>query len=1255
MQRMETMQSLLRTARDGYLALALLASAATPALAAREAPTPDPSRELIVLLDRGQDLPTPEDLVARVRQKRPLPSSWGLGSPTGARYLVPEADRNLSGDVDPESPSGLLLRYVVLSYPLPVEKDLLLKSMGSNPNLRFAGENFQLGVSATPNDPLFPLPPGSPTPDQYQWGSAALHLPEAWDYNKGHGYIGIVDLGLAVQHPDLRAFHKVGSTWIFDRGNYRSHLAFDYGYPNEGPGCPGDPNATPGCVDEGQAEFVSPTVSCPGGVCTPSLAGHGTHVSGIAGATANNATDVAGACWNCSLISSKVSQLAFGTGGWRNAATPRDVIVAGINGAIQKGAQALNLSLGYRPNQSPPNCAANPADPFCVALQLAEERDVVFVAAAGNDNDGTPDWPALDPRVLGIAGIDAAGNSWNDCSPSLTFECGTNYSPQMINSPAKQILSTFYPTLPYSGSTCPGNAATGPCTGTSMASPYIAGSVGVLRSVNPLLDRDDVKTLLTANVENPSGWNLANGLGKPNVGAAVRSALGSANGAQIQNRLTPLFSLYSATAEDFLYTTVPQMASAAVLDAAGYTSTGPFVASYANFPGTTCQVGPCSPTTPSASVFVFTGDRAPFAGAPALVPLYRMTFRGSNPNGNSGHRDSTYTTEDAGVVLFKGVGYELDGIEGYIFPRCTPEPSCKPAGTVKLYRRYHPQRDDFAIFPESELAFMTGQGYTSTGGGTLNEVLGYVYANADADADQLIDGFEGLLGTNPAVADSDCDGAGDGAEVLGFPNGDPLGGPGCAPPVARFTFSCTALGCSFDGSASSASGAITAYAWTFGDGGTGSGAATSHTYGMEGTYTAKLTVTTAGGLTASLSRRVQLTSAAAAPAEKFFTVPLCRVYDSRTGTILSNNQTRLVQVTGNCNVPTTAKSVSVNVTAYSPTSKGSLTIVPGDQPAFPYTDLPFTLFFYPTPARSNNAILQLSTNGAGRLAATPAISGFNGKVHLVLDVNGYFSEDAAPAPGAQGPLGFQTVTPCRLADTRLPAPNPLAPGVARSFSVQGACGIPAGAAAVALNASAVAPSPAGEIVFFPADTGAPGVTNVTFSSAPSSATANGARLRLAPTAPDFKALFNSSNGTGSSHLVLDAEGYFKSDAPLRYHPIVPCRAADTRYADQGAPALAPGQTRTFQVRGNCGVPASAKAVFANLFAATPGGTGFLAAFAGGTAYPGTATVNFDTAQGAIANGVIVPLSTGGPAGDDLAVMAGVAGTDLVLDLFGYFD
>jgi PKD repeat protein len=68
-----------------------------------------------------------------------------------------------------------------------------------------------------------------------------------------------------------------------------------------------------------------------------------------------------------------------------------------------------------------------------------------------------------------------------------------------------------------------------------------------------------------------------------------------------------------------------------------------------------------------------------------------------------------------------------------------------------------------------------------------------------------------------------------------------------SPPVASFTYSCTFLACSFDGSGSTAQPTAT-YAWSWGDGSpNGSGKTASHTFGAAGTYGVVLWVTDAGG------------------------------------------------------------------------------------------------------------------------------------------------------------------------------------------------------------------------------------------------------------------------------------------------------------------------------------------------------------------------------------------------------------------------
>jgi PKD repeat protein len=85
------------------------------------------------------------------------------------------------------------------------------------------------------------------------------------------------------------------------------------------------------------------------------------------------------------------------------------------------------------------------------------------------------------------------------------------------------------------------------------------------------------------------------------------------------------------------------------------------------------------------------------------------------------------------------------------------------------------------------------------------------------------------------------------------------------PPTAAFTVSCGGLSCTVDASGSTDSdGSITSYAWTFGDGTTGTGASVTHAYGAAGTYSIGLTVTDNRGGSGSTSQPVTVSVPTAA-------------------------------------------------------------------------------------------------------------------------------------------------------------------------------------------------------------------------------------------------------------------------------------------------------------------------------------------------------------------------------------------------------
>jgi len=103
------------------------------------------------------------------------------------------------------------------------------------------------------------------------------------------------------------------------------------------------------------------------------------------------------------------------------------------------------------------------------------------------------------------------------------------------------------------------------------------------------------------------------------------------------------------------------------------------------------------------------------------------------------------------------------------------------------------------------------------------------------------------------------------------------------PPVAAFGSSCTALGCDFDGSGSSdPDGAITSYAWDFGDGATGTGPQPTHGYAAAGTYDVVLTVTDDRGGTDTASGSVTVRTAGQSAA---FVVAAAATVNSATASV----------------------------------------------------------------------------------------------------------------------------------------------------------------------------------------------------------------------------------------------------------------------------------------------------------------------------------------------------------------------------------
>lgn len=122
--------------------------------------------------------------------------------------------------------------------------------------------------------------------------------------------------------------------------------------------------------------------------------------------------------------------------------------------------------------------------------------------------------------------------------------------------------------------------------------------------------------------------------------------------------------------------------------------------------------------------------------------------------------------------------------------------------------------------------------------------------------------------------------------------------------------------------------------------------------------------------------------------------------------------------------------------------------------------------------------------------------------------------------------------------------------------------------------------------------------------------------------------------------------------PYQYYSLTPCRVVDTRNAASvnGGPALTTAR-RDFKVRGNCGVPTTAKAVSINVTVTNASSTSWLTIWPSGGSIPVVSTINFDASTTALANGAIIGLSTNT---NDLSVQNAVGTVNVIIDVTGYF-
>jgi uncharacterized repeat protein (TIGR01451 family) len=152
---------------------------------------------------------------------------------------------------------------------------------------------------------------------------------------------------------------------------------------------------------------------------------------------------------------------------------------------------------------------------------------------------------------------------------------------------------------------------------------------------------------------------------------------------------------------------------------------------------------------------------------------------------------------------------------------------------------------------------------------------------------------------------------------------------------------------------------------------------------------------------------------------------------------------------------------------------------------------------------------------------------------------------------------------------------------------------------------------------------------------------------------------SEGNGTNETTTLTDDPGAPGSANPTAfvvgaaYYTVSPCRVLDTRNpaGSYGGPALVPGADRTFTVGGQCGVPATAKAVSVNLAVTEPTATGNLRLYPAGSPLPLVSSINYAAGQ-TRSNNAVVPLNALGEIAARCTQASGAA--HFILDVNGYF-
>ncbi len=222
--------------------------------------------------------------------------------------------------------------------------------------------------------------------------------------------------------------------------------------------------------------------------------GHGTIVASIAAAQTNNREGIAGVAWNSEILPVKVMD--------ENGEGYYDELISGIIWAVDNGASVINLSLG----------GDEPSDSLRNAVKYAHDKGVIVVVAVGNDGSSVLYPAAYDAYCLAVAATDYEDKraDWS------------NFGEQVdVAAPGLRVVGAV-PTWYWGPDSFP--YAFG--TGTSLATPQVAGLAALLKELKPWLTVDQVMDVIRysaddVNSSEHSGQDDYIGYGRINMEKAL--------------------------------------------------------------------------------------------------------------------------------------------------------------------------------------------------------------------------------------------------------------------------------------------------------------------------------------------------------------------------------------------------------------------------------------------------------------------------------------------------------------------------------------------------------------------------------------------------------------------------------------------------------------------------------------------------------------------------------------------------------------